>query len=156
MPHGRWTVELARWSQGENTMTRLRTRFRTRQPMTLLVYRENRFYRALKAMGMQDITVPSPDLDRQYIVRSDRPAIAQSLLIDAIIARSLVALRKGRFEVARERRNLRLSDVSEVRWAASGTIKDGEMLDHAVALVRAGIDGLHRLGAANEPVMDDD
>lgn len=154
--HGPWTLELGRWSQGENSMTRLRTRFRTRQPMTLIVYRENPFYRAMKALGMQDITVPSPDVDREYIVRSNRPSIAQSLLIDPTITRSLLALRKGRFEIVRERRRLRLSDVSELRWVSSGTVKKGDVLDHALALVGAGIDGLYRLGAASGPMAEDD
>ena len=154
--HGAWTIELGRWAQGENNMTRLRTRFRTRQPFTLTVYRENPFYRVMKAVGMQDITIPNPAVDRAYIVRSDRPAIVQSLLIDATITRSLLALEKGRFEVVRERRKMRLSDVSELRFVASGTVKDEDVLDHAFALVSAGIDGLYRLGVASAPFQDQD
>lgn len=150
--HGRWTIDLGRWTQGESSMTRLHTRFRTRQPMYLTVLRDNAFYRLLKRMGMQDVAVPNPDIDRAYIVRTDRPSVIQSLLLDRVMTRSLLGLRKGRLEVVRVRRGLRRTDVSELRWLSPGILTDEDLLEHALALVRATIDALYRLGMAAEPI----
>lgn len=137
-------------------MTRMRTRFHTRQPMTLSVFRTNPFYSVLRAFGMQDVSVPNPALDRAYIVRTDHLSATQSLLMDRTLTRALLALRKGRLEVVRERRRLRLTDGSELRWVTSGKLEADEDLENVLALVRSTIDGLLRLGIARVPMSVDD
>jgi hypothetical protein len=136
-------------------MTRMRTRFRTRQPMTLSIFRTNPFYRVLRAFGMQDISVPDPALDRAYIVRTNHLSATQSLLMDRTLTRALRALRKGRLEVVRERRRLRFTDGSELRWVV-GKLEKDEDLENALALMRATIDGLFRLGMARVPMPVDE
>lgn len=152
-PHGRWTITLDTQSDGESTTTRMFARFAERAPLRMSIRRHDAFTRIASAFGMRYVSVPNPDIDGAFLVRTDNASVVRSLVLDRNFSRPLQAVRKGRIEVVPIRKGLRrLPGVAELRWTATGTIKDIDVLGHALALVRASIDGLTRLGIARAPL----
>lgn len=152
-PHGRWIITLDTQSDGESTSTRMRVRFVERSPLRMSIRRHDAFTRIATLFGMRCVSVPDPDIDGAFLVRTDNASVVRSLVLDRAFSRPLQAVRKGRLEVVPIRKGLRrLPGVAELRWMATGTIKDVDVLSHALALLRASIDGLSRLGVARAPL----
>lgn len=157
VPHRDWAITLDTYTvstgQSSTRYTRFRVRMGMRQEFRMRIYRENVFTRVAKWFGMQDIAVPHPEVDRAFIVQTDGPSYVNTLVLDAAFSDALLALRRGRLEVARvRRRGRRVPGIADLIWIRSGTLKDRHTLEGALKLMRATLDGLIRSGLAQEMV----
>lgn len=152
-PHGEWQIVLDTVSDGESERTRMRVRFRVGNPLRLSIRRHNVFTRLATRLGLDDVVVPDPAIDRAFLVRADNSSVACSLVLDRPFASALLALRRGQLRIDPVRKGLRrVPDAGELRWVAAGSIKDADVLAGALRLMRAAITGLTRLGVMREPL----
>ena len=139
--------------KSSTTYTRARCQARLNMPFRFALFRENAFTRIGKMLGMQDLHAGNPDIDRQFIVKSDNESMIRSLLIDPAVYRPLLALDSGRFDLVKQRGRLgeRTEPLVELRFQVAVVVKDAARLALVLDLMRGALDQLARNGVIGAP-----
>ncbi|MEJ2187241.1 MAG: hypothetical protein P8Z36_15120 [Gemmatimonadota bacterium] len=133
------------------TYTRARASFRAQAPFRCKVWKEGFFSRIGKKLGMQDLVVGNPVLDRDFVVQSDSPGQARALLAGSRVGELLLRDPKLQYGVGKRRRSKKEPENApdaEVTIQIAQVVKDGARLDTMLALCRESLDALLRSGAA--------
>jgi hypothetical protein len=138
------------------TYTRARASFRAQTPFRCKVWKEGFFSRIGKKLGVQDLTVGHPVLDRDFVIQSDSPGQARALLAGSRVGELLLRDPKLQYAVGKRKRSKKDPDDApdaEATVQIAQVVKDGTRLDTMLALCRESLDALLRSGAAL-PVED--
>lgn len=161
-PHRTWTIVLDQYtvSTGKSSATYTRVRALVHQTVDFRFgfYRENIMTRVGKFFGMRDVETANPLLDRDYLVRTNDPALIRSLVGSSRIPELLAQQPSGKLELARFRGRIgnRPVGVAELRWHTQAIITDARQLTLLVQTFRETLDRLVRIRAAREASVDYD
>lgn len=152
-PHGSWEIILDEYTQSDGktsqTFTRCRARFGDPQSFRLRILADNVFLKIAKRFGLQDVSVPAPDVDERFVIRTNNESVVHSIVLTPDVRKTLLELGKARVDVAGVRRRLRrVPGVSELRCQLSGRVKEPDRLRQLLRLTRAMLDALARTGVA--------
>jgi hypothetical protein len=152
-PHVSWEILLDEYTQSDGktsqTFTRCRVRFGDRQSFRLRILADNVFLKIAKRFGLQDVSVPAPDVDARFVIRTNNESVVHSIVLTPEVRRTLLELGRARVDVSGVRRRLRrVPGVSELRCQLSGRVKEPDRLRLLVRLTRAMLDALARTGVA--------
>jgi hypothetical protein len=147
-----WVLTLDSFTQstGESShpVTRLRIPYRARDDFRFRIYRQSIFSAIGKMFGMQDIEVGRPEIDDDWIIRSNSVGRIQSVMALTEISRSLAALRTGGLDIKPLRGKHKAADRMVASYQVTGLLRDDARLDAAVTLMQSLIERLCRLGCA--------
>lgn len=136
------------------TYTRARGAFDAQVPFRCKVWKEGFFSRVGKKLGMQDLKVGRPTLDRDFVVQSDGPGHARSLLAGSRVGELLERDPKLQYEVKKRKQSRKDPDDApdaEVVVQIAEVVRDGDRLDIMLALCRETLDAVVRIGVALPP-----
>jgi hypothetical protein len=153
--HAGWPILVDRYtvSTGQSTVTYTRAGagFRAQTPFRCKVWKEGFFSRIGKKLGMQDMVVGNPVLDRDFVIQSDSPGLARSLLAGSRVGELLLRDPKLQYTVGPRKRSKKDAEDApdaEVVIRIPQVVTDGNRLDIMLALCRESLDALLRSGAA--------
>ena len=155
--HGPWTLTLDTYavSTGKATVvfTRMRAPYVNPGQFRFNVYRESVFSGIAKRLGMQDIEIGDPPFDEGFIVKSNDPSRVRELLSNARMRELLSKQKDVHLEVRDDEGwfGTKFPDgVDELHFTVVGVIKDIERLKLLFDLFAETLDGLLRIGAAED------
>src|SRR4051812_30014323 len=158
---GPWTITLDTYTEstGESstTYTRMRAPYINPEGFRFTIYRRGPFSALGKLLGMQDIEVDDPEFDEAFIIKGNDESRVRDLLASPAIRRMIQAQPRIRLEVKDSEGwfGPRFpDDVDELRFLATGVIKDLDRLKALFELFAAVMDQLCRIGAAYKQVPD--
>lgn len=153
--HAGWPIVVDTYTvstgQSNVTYTRARASYRAQTPFRCKVWKEGFFSRIGKKLGMQDLTVGHPVLDRDFVVQSDSPGPARALLAGSRVGELLLRDPKLQYVVGKRKRSKEDPEDApdaEVTVRIAQVVKDGKRLDTMLALCRESLDSLLRSGTA--------
>ncbi|HKJ92437.1 MAG TPA: hypothetical protein VJ957_04670 [Longimicrobiales bacterium] len=153
--HAGWPIVVDRYTvstgQAHVTYTRARAGYRAQTPFRCKVWKQGLLSRIGKKLGMQDLVVGHPVLDRDFVIQSDSPGVARSLLAGSRVGELLLRDTKLQYGVGKRKRQKAHPDDApdaEVVVRIAEVVKDGGRLDIMLALCRESLDALLRSGAA--------
>jgi hypothetical protein len=151
-PAGRWAVLLDTYTQSNGQSSQVYTRWRSvyhaMDDFRFRIYRKSIFSGIGKFFGMQDIEVGQPDIDPDWIIKSNSEGRIQSLMSQREIVVSLGTLRSGRLQVKPLRGRHKAPDRMLLELAVSGILRDADRLDAGCDLMHSMLDRMARLGSA--------
>lgn len=124
-------------SNGETsqTYTRGRVLYVMRDEFRFRLYRRSIFSGLGKFLGMQDIEVGQPALDREFIIKADSEGRIRALLLRSGISNALMTLGGGRLETRPfRRRGADTARIRELRYTVPGVVREAARLDAVVDL----------------------
>ncbi len=153
--HAGWPILVDTYTvstgQSNVTYTRARAGFHAQTPFRCKVWKEGFFSRVGKKLGMQDLTVGNPVLDRDFVIQSDSPGQARALLAGSRVGELLLRDPKLQYGVGKRRRSKKDPEDApdaEVTIRVAQVVKDRTRLETMLALCRESLDALLRSGAA--------
>ena len=157
--HGDWTVVVDTYTlsggagQSATTYTRGLAGFHAQVPFRCKVWREGFFSRIAKRLGMRDLTVGRPRLDREFVVQSDSPGHVRSLLAGSRVGELLERNPKFQYEVRKKKGSDEEEEGAdaEVQVQVAEVLNEGERLDAILDVCRESLDALVRSGVAIPP-----
>jgi hypothetical protein len=137
-------------SSGESShvLTRMRAVYRSTDDFRFRVYRRSFFSGLATFFGMQDIEVGQPDIDADWIIKSNSTGRIQSLLALPKITKTLASLRAGRLEVKPLRGRGKPPGHMVLTYETPGIVRELSRLESGVELMRHVLDRMARLGSA--------
>lgn len=149
-----WTLTLDTFIQAKtDTYTRMRTRYVTKDGFQFTVYRKGIFSELGKMLGMQDIEVGFPDLDRDFIIKGNNESQLHALFGNARI-RELIQYQPAIHLQANGEKdwfgNSLPQGVNELFFRATEEIDDLERLKSLFELFSETLGHLCHIGSANE------
>lgn len=143
--------------QSSVTYTRVRALVQARNDFRFRLSAENIFTRFFARLGMQDIQIGWPALDRKYVVQSNDPSAIKQLMMGSAVGGLLssakpigLSLKKA---TRKERKTLG-ADLGQLYAEVTGVEKDIERLKWLLAVVSETLDYLVRIGAASPDRVD--
>lgn len=133
------------------TYTRARGFYHVQVPLRCKVWKEGFFSRIGKSFGMQDIQVGRPTLDRDFVIQSDSPGHARSLLAGSRVGELLERDPKLQYQMQKRKRSKKEPEDApdgEVVVRIAEVVTDGDRLDTMLALCRETLDAVVRIGVA--------
>ncbi len=153
-----WTVVVDTYTvstgQSSITYTRGLAGFHAQVPFRCKVWKEGFFSRVGKRLGMQDLKVGRPTLDRDFVVQSDSPGHVRSLLAGSRVGELLERHPKFQYEVRKRKGSKKESEDAsdaEVQVQVTEVLTDDGRLDAILAICRESLDALVRSGVAIPP-----
>lgn len=155
-PAGDIVVDTYTVSTGNSsvTYTRARGSYRAQVPLSCKVWKEGFLGRVAKKLGMRDLTVGRPTLDRDFIIKTDNPGHARSLLAGSRVGELLERDPKLQYQVQKRKRPKKEPEDApdgEVQVRIAEVVTDGDRLDTMLALCRETLDAVVRIGVALPP-----
>ena len=136
------------------TYTRGRLLYPARDEFRFRLHRRSIFSGIGKYLGMQDIEVGQPEVDRDFIIKADSPGKVQGLLLRNRVGAALVTLRAGTFATRKfKKRGIDTTNVRELSYTVGGVMRDAARLDALIDLFAETTQHLVKNGSAwAEPV----
>ena len=150
----KWTLTLDTFVQAKtDTYTRMRTRYVTKDGFQFTVYRKGIFSELGKILGMQDVEVGFPDLDRDFIIKDNNESQLHALFGNARIRELIQCQPTIHLQASDERDwfgNRLPKGVNELFFRATEEIDDLERLKSLVELFTQTLNHLCYIGSASE------
>jgi hypothetical protein len=154
--HGQWRITLENVLYGKTPATLLRAPYVNPDGFRFRVYRKQIFSELGKMLGMQDVEVGQPDLDRDFVIQGTDEGKLRRLFGNARIRELIAAQPEIHFTVNEApgifTRDLFAEvppeDVNTLDFLTGGVIKDKERLRLLFDLFAETLDELCRMGSA--------
>ncbi len=151
-----WTITLDTYTvstgQSSITYTRLRAPFVNRDGFRFAIYRKGPLSKLGKALGMQDIEVGYPELDREFIIKGNDQAKVHALFSNERmreLIRSQRSIRLQIKEIKKRRREGLPEGTEELHFQVTGVIKDIPRLKSLYELFALTLNRLCQMGSAS-------
>lgn len=161
VPHRRWqlVVDIYTVSTGQTSAiyTRLRSLFVRAARFELRVTKRNPLHALGELIGYRGVKLAYGPIDRTLFVRSDRPAIAKSLLRGTSVGQALQADPPNKLLVTRPGKRIRKKageTLGELQLLVGGKVRDPTRLASLVRLCTDALDDLERLGVAADTAVE--
>jgi len=149
---GPWFILLDSYTQSNGHTSQAYTRWRSVYHATddfrFRIYRKSIFSGIGKFFGMQDIDVGQPDIDPDWIIKSNSVGRIQSLMSLREIGDSLRTLRSGTLQAKPLRGRHRAPGRMVLELTMSGILREADRLDAGCRLMRSTLARMARLGSA--------
>jgi len=149
---GRWVVLLDSYTQphGQTSqpVTRWRGVYHAMDDFRFRIYRKTLFSEIGKLFGMQDIIVGQPDIDPDWIIRSNSEGRIQSLLSLREIVDALRTLRSGTLQAKPLRGRHRAPSRNVLELAVTDLLREADRLEAGCRLMHSTLDRMAKLGSA--------
>ena len=147
-----WTVTLDSIN-AKVPLTRIRAPYVNKDGFRFKVYRRGMFTDLAKLLGMQDIEIGDPELDRDFVIQGNDPAKVVALFANPRVRELTKAQPSMLLEVCDDEGwfGARFPEgVDELRFLTGGIIKDVARLKRLYDLFAEVLDHLCRIGSAYE------
>lgn len=143
--------------QSSVTYTRVRALFHATSEFRFKLSSENVFTRFFARLGMQDIQIGWPALDRKYLIQSNDASAIKQLLLGSAVGGLLASAKPVGLSVKKATRKERKTlgaELSQLSAEVTGVEKDVERLKWMLTVVSETLDYLVRIGAASPERVD--
>jgi hypothetical protein len=150
-----WTIVLDTYTESSGdshtTYTRARAPFLAPMGFRFAIYRKGLFSGMGKLMGMQDIEIGEPDFDDAFIIQGNDEDSVRAFFSDRRLRQLIQVQPRIRLEIKDNEGWFGTKfpdDVDEVRFLATGVIKDLPLLKSLFELIITTLEQLCRIRAA--------
>ena len=151
-----WTITLDTYTvstgQSSTTYTRMRAPFVNADGFRFAIYRKGPLSKLGKALGMKDIEVGYPELDRDFIIKGNDQAKMHALFANERVRELIQSQRSIRFqikEVKGRRREGLPEGTDELHFQVTGVIKGLPRLKSLYELFALTLNQLCHIGPAS-------